>query len=312
MYDTTYLRQRQDDMQSRVDFIELLPGLLDNVCFLSRVSGEQCVQGNLDNLIIKANQYSLFVGGSLCKYYLGDNFQILDRKDTRRAIEKLSDTLHLPMNKAIITRVDVAANFIMRYPPSVYFGYLGDCGATTRLLQPNSVYYCQSNKTLAIYDKISEAKKHREPIPELYEGKNVLRYEYRAIKRLPKALQLPEVRAAMLGQRDVYNTLLNRWRDNYKTINKIPHINIDFSMYKGKKGLYRWALLAKIQDVGGQSEMIRQIREAQKIGHLTSKEAHDMKAAVLDVCGCDGVIAVESDLIRELDGKVAEAVKMYY
>ena len=79
--------------------------------------------------------------GSLCKYYLGDNFQTLGRGDTKQAIEMLSDTLHLPLHKATVTRIDIAQNYIVKHPTSVYFNHLGNCMFNERLVQPDGLYY---------------------------------------------------------------------------------------------------------------------------------------------------------------------------
>ncbi len=312
MFDTIHFRLKKTDLQGRVDFIEDLPGLLTDVATTERDDGTIWVRGNLGNLTINANDFSMFVGyGSICKWFLGDNFKALGINDTRRAIECLSDMLHLPMNEAAITRVDVAGNFIMKYPAIVYFDHLGDLRATKRLQQPDGVYYSQSAKQAVFYDKIKEEKKHREPIPELYAGKNVLRYENRIVRRLPKVLRVPEVKAAMLYQREFYNTLLNQWSNTYKAIHKISNTTIDFKMITTKRGLFNWGLLTGIESIGGQAEMLRQIAEAQQRGELTNKQAHDLRAAVKSACRVDGVMVTESDAIQELDKKVAEAVKMY-
>ena len=82
-------------------------------------------------------------------------------------------------------------------------------------------------------------------------------------------------------------------------------------MVTTKKDLFKWGLLAGIERVGGQAEMLRQIAEAQKRGDLTNKQAYDLRAAVKSACMADGAMATESDAIQELDKKVAEAVKMF-
>ena len=46
--------------------------------------------------------------------------------------------------------------------------------------------------------KTREQKSNREPIPELYEGRNVLRYEQRYTNRIASQLKVNEVTGAML------------------------------------------------------------------------------------------------------------------
>ena len=313
MFDTINCWLTQGDLPGRVDFLGELPGHLTDVAETERRStGERWLSGKLGNLTIRANPYSVFVGGgSLCKWYLGDNFQILGLSDTRRAVEALGDSLHLPIWLAKVTRMDVAANLIMSYPVGVYLDHLGDLGRAKRLQQPDSVYYQQAAKQMVFYDKIKEEKAHHEPIPELYAGVNVLRYERRATKRITKVLKVPEVRASMLYDRDFYNKMIAQWADDYKAIQKITYNSVDFKMIQTKKDLYNWGLSGRSQSIGGQAEMLRQIAEARRRGDLTAKQAYDMRAAVKQACKADGVLVEESDAIQELDRKVAEAVKMY-
>ena len=312
MFDTINLRLTQADLQGRVDFLSELPGLLTDVSFTEKDTGEIWARGNLGNLTIRCCRFSMSVkDGSLCRWYLGDNYQVLSRGDTERAIEQLSDSLHLPMSRAAVTRVDVGASMIVRYPVRVYFDHLGEMARYNRLQQPSGLYYQQSNRVLCFYDKVAEERKRRRATPELYEGRNVLRYEDRITSRLPKTLRAPEVKAAMLYERRFYNRLLYQWRDHYKQIQKINQTNINFQMVNTKKELYRWGLLAGIESIGGQAEMLRQIAEAQQRGDLTPKQAYDLRAAVMSACEIDGGMITESDAISELDKRVAEAVKMF-
>lgn len=71
------------------------------------------------------------------------------------------------------------------------------------------------------------------------------------------------------------------------------------------------ALLAWIGDVGGEIEMLNQIAENQKCGKLISKQAHDLRQAVKESCNIRQGLTVKSDLITELDKKIANAVKYY-
>ena len=66
-----------------------------------------------------------------------------------------------------------------------------------------------------------------------------------------------------------------------------------------------------IESIGGQDEMLRQISEAQQRGDLTPKQAYDLRGAVMSACEIDGEMIIESDVISELDKRVAEAVKMF-
>ena len=80
-----------------VDFLSETPQYFDVTgqhCF----NGANVITGNLKGFRISVSERGVNLkDGSLCKYYLGDNFQTLGRGDTKQAIEMLSDTLHLPL-----------------------------------------------------------------------------------------------------------------------------------------------------------------------------------------------------------------------
>lgn len=160
MYDTVNFWLPQSKAGG-VDFLAETPYYLENV-------GEHIY-----------NRYQMKIkDGSLCKWYMGDNFQTMGRGDTQKAIERLSDTLHVPIREATVTRLDIGRNFETRCPPEVYFNHLGSLRNFIRLKEPNGIYYCQSCKQLCFYDKIAEQKAHKAFIPKQYEGKNVLKLSF--------------------------------------------------------------------------------------------------------------------------------------
>ena len=310
MYDTIYFRLTQGEVQG-FDFLAETPCYLEDVAEHTFSDGV-VISGNVGNLKVSLNRFQVKVkDGSLCKWYLGSNFQTMGRQDTQRAIEKLSDTLHLPMCKAVVTRIDVAQNFCTLYPPEVYFNHLGMLKYATRLQEPNGVYYSQTGGRLAFYDKNREQKTKREPIPELYEGRNVLRYEQRYTKRIARQLNVSEVTGALLYDEAFYIDLLNRWRDTYRAIQKINDVVFNFANMKTRQQLYRMGVLSLIEQAGGQVEMLAQIAEAQKRGELTKKQAFDLRATIKDVCQVRNGLTAPNEAIKELDKKVMDAVRFY-
>lgn len=310
MYDTIFARLTQGEVQG-IDFLAETPCYLDNVAEHTYSDGV-VVTGDVGNLKVTLNHFQVKVrDGSLCKWYLGSNFKTMGRKDTQMAIERLSDTLHLPIRKAIITRIDVAQNLITRYPPDVYYNHLGLLKYATRLQEPNGIYYSQTGGRLAFYDKCREQRAKGEDVPELYEGKNVLRYEQRYTKRIAQQMKVPEVTGSMLYDEAFYIGMLNRWRDTYRDIQKVNDVNLNFGVMKTKQQLYRMGVLSLIKQAGGQLEFITQINEAQKRGELTKKQAFDLRTIVKDVCKIREGLTAPNEAIQELDKKVSEAIMFY-
>jgi hypothetical protein len=282
MYDTVNFWLPQSKAGG-VDFLTETPCYLENVGGHIYGNGEIVITGNLNGLKITLNRYQMKIkDGSLCKWYLGDNFQTMGRGDTQKAIERLSDTLHVPIREATVTRLDIGRNFETRFPPEVYFNHLGSLRNFIRLKEPNGIYYCQSSKQLCFYDKIAEPKAHKAFIPKQYEGKNVLRYELRYLERIAAKLHVKEVTAAMLYDEAFYIGLMNRWGDAYMAIQKINDASLNFQAMKSKSQLYKMGVLSLTEQVGGLLQMIEQIKEFQKRGELSNKQAFNLRQAVND------------------------------
>jgi len=310
MYDTVNLRLRQCEAGG-VDFLAETSCYFD-VIGTHNFKGETVLSGSLNGLRVTVSRSGVNIkDGSLCKWYLGDNFQTMGRGDAKRAIEKLSDALHLPMDKANVTRLDIAQNFIVKHPIDIYYNHLGILMYAQRLQQPDGLYYSQTGRQLVFYDKIKEQKNKREPVPELYTGRNVLRYEQRYTKRIAPQLKTTEITGALLYDEAFYIKLLNSWRDAYGSIQKINDVSINFEAMKTKQDLYKMGVLSLMERTGGQMEMFNQITEAKKRGELTSKQAYDLRQAVNDACKVKENLSVPNDAIKELDKKVNEAVKYY-
>jgi hypothetical protein len=228
----------------------------------------------------------------------------------------LSDTLHLPIDEATITRLDVAQNFIVKQPIEVYCNHLGELkggnrSPVTSLGGIETLYYYQGRGLSVFYDKVKEQQAKKQPIPELYRGKNVLRYEQRHRGRLAQSFKVERVTGAMLGNERFYMDAINRWRDNYRAIQKINDININFEAMRTKRDLYTMGVLSLVASQGGELSVISQIAEAQKTGVLSKKQAFDLKQAIMEACKAKEGLTVRNDAILELDKKIMEAVKYY-
>ena len=311
MYDTVGMRLFVEEGRG-ICPLDDIPPLLDRLTGYSQLTGNEYVSGLLGGLLITARPHSVRISrGSLCKWHFGDNCRTLDRQGAQEAIEHLSDTLHLPMDEADITRLDFGTNLIMKYPISVYLGHLGELRYYKRNEASNGLYYRTNGKEMNFYDKNEERASAGETVPGLYAGRNVLRYEIRYTKRIPRQLNRPYVTAADLYDRAFFNEMLHRWRDRYRAIQKINDITPDFSMITRKSDLNRLGVLALVEKCGGQQKFIGHIKQAHATGILTKKQAHDLREAVNDACKLRPGLTSTSEAVEELDGKIRAAVKMY-
>ena len=309
MYDNIDFKIRADELKG-IDFLTETPCYFD-VKGEHYFNGEMVLTGYLDTLKISASKNGVKVSdGSLCKWYLGNNFQTLTRKDTQRAIEKLSDTLHLPINKANVTRIDLAPNIIVKYEPDIYFSHLGDLNHYTRFAQKGSLYYNNAKKQIILYDKVREQKAKGQPIPELYQNKNVLRYEMRFKSRLREQFKTDSLTADLLYNEAFYIAIIDRWYNEYKAINKLNDLTLNFEQMKTVKEFKTAGLLTLIDQQGGELAMLQKINEAQKKGELTKKQAFDFRKEIKEACKMK-FATIQSDVIKELDQKIYEAKRFY-
>ena len=188
-------------------------------------TGEVSVYGSVSNIRVSQTFGGYYIQGSLPKYLYGNNVCQLTRKDIGTAIENLSDTLHLPIQDADVTSIEVGANICLSKVPSAYIGLLGDMPRMKRVMLGDSLYYRGSGKVFPrqyyFYDKKQEVKKKGGVMPVRLETANMLRYEMRLYRRLAKQLGIQELKASTLQDRAVYRELVNRWLDGYLSINKI-------------------------------------------------------------------------------------------
>jgi len=176
----------------------------------------------------KAKNYNVFVSesgialrGSLAKNRFGDNIHTLTRKDAQWAIEELSDHLHIDINVAKVTRLDISTILYTKYPPADYYQYLGQKPYFKRLQStPDTLYYNNHQRQLVFYDKQKEAKEKGVQVPEILKNANLLRYELRYTKRINKQLNA-DVTAGKLYVRPFYDGLCENWYNEFKTTQKL-------------------------------------------------------------------------------------------
>ena len=216
------------------------------------------------------------------------------------------------MDKASVTRMDVAQNFIMKYPVAVYLNHLGVLKYADRLEEPSGLYYCLNKDRLCIYDKNREQRDKREAIPDLYSNRNVLRYERRYTQRIAAKFGVTEVTGARLYEEAFYIQVLNAWKDDYQAIQKINDIDtIDFQSVKTVPQLNKVCIRIAVQEAGGLIQFLNQIQKAQQRGEIDKVQACRLKKAINNACQETGGQTAKNEAIKELDKKVAEAVKFY-
>lgn len=296
------------DKAGKSNFLATIPAYLSNVVVSTFEDGNSAIIGKLGNLIVSVKSDSITIkNGSLTKWYKGNNLEMLNRKEIKEAIEKLSDVLHLPINEAKVIRFDYGINFQTKHKPTLYLPYLGNNGRYTRLEQKNGLNYKITGRELCLYDKIAEMKIKRDFIPPQFVG-NYGRIEKRFKTGLPNYFKCESVQVKTLFNDFFYQHLLTDLHADYLKIDKQNLLKTDLSMITKKRELNKLGLIALIEKNGGKIAMLNSFDEQYKLGNLTKKQAHDLKNEIKN-CTQNKLLISESELVKELDISIKETIE---
>jgi len=274
-------------------------------------TGEVSFSGYLGNYQVSSFNHGISLKGSLAKYHLGDNFQTLSRRSAQEAIESLSDHLGIDISKAEVKRVDIAENLIMKHQHQAYYDLLGECGRFKRLSQPKSIYYQMGSKQSIFYNKVAEGKHRGLALPKVWDNKQVLRYEFRFMKKPHEQLNMPNFTAQHLYDEQVYMKMIDTWYQHYQSINKIRLQGFTEEAMNSIKLYKRQLMLKGLEAYGGEKEALKMIDRASNEGKFNNRmQAGRLKRKILAISN-DKVLTEESELITELDGKVKQAKQFY-
>jgi hypothetical protein len=274
-------------------------------------TGELWGNGTLKNLRIKYSGGYVSVEGSIGGYLFPNNSRIPKRQDVATAIEQLSDTLHLPMGKARVLRLDCGYHWNMNNPVSEYLKCLYSIRYFERILStPTTLYFVKGGKNetnrLAFYDKGKECRDLHKSLLDGY-GNNTLRYECRWLKRLPRQFGVSELFASTLYDQSFYQRMVTEWGAYYEHIKKSHQVNYDMSNVHDVRSANSWlyGLLLNVHDIDVVIKILQLMKEKNVLKNgrypsLNKSVENHRNFVCLDAA---------NDLAKELDTKVHEVVK---
>ena len=276
-------------------------------------TGELWMYGDIDNLKVTASIAGVSVKGSLARFFLPDNTYTLTRNMVKDAIEKLSDTVGMPLNRANVTRMDVSTNFIMKYNAGQYFNVLGGASNFKRfLIGKETLYYLNRGKVpmraMSFYDKARETANNGKTLPDVFKDSNLLRYESRWVSRLPRQLKEPEVKGSTLCDRRFYSKVVNLWADSYFKIEKSNNLNMeDLEKVKTVSDAFNYLCATALNKLG--KEELTDIMEAMKSRKVFNDPKYYTRLKEKLRTVTNGIkFASTNELVKELDGEVRQVL----
>lgn len=286
---------------------------LDDANYMeNRDTGERKIYGSFHGLKVTAFPHGVSVVGSLTKLlHDGSNIYTLNRHDTEKAICLISDGLHIPMDEAKVTGLEVGANLFLRHAVPRYIDRLGIMPYKKRIqIEPSAISYRGAGKQriceCVFYDKIADARAKQMNIPTGFEQANLLRYENKYTKRVSEQMG-QAVTASTLYDAAFFRKVAFRWRDGYFSIKKNQINKTDMSNIKTPTDAFN-ALVARLISQSGGRVVEDYMKELEDNEVFKTREEYrrareKFKKAIAWDSG-----SVSDELITELDDEVRNAV----
>ena len=319
MFDTIDFVIPYSEQQYSIDALAL--SLFNPKIKVDEISGERQLTGylcgcNNCDLFIKANDKYLNIGKrSIAKWILGNNLETPTRKDIEQAIYRISDMLQVDVMRAKITRFDIGANIPVNKPVIQYLRRCYTLCGMSPIRVYSSIYYeSTSIGQLVLYDKISEMKETREYIPPFWSNCNVLRCEQRY--KHPQNVFKREIRAFELVDIAFYSNLIEKLKKTLRGINKqqttFDMNNMNNIFGKGKKGLYKMAIIQLVNTFGGVDDTLHKIDEffADKPNQRKAKK--DIKDLVMQSVTNGKQLAKETDSLTSELNNLIETINVFH
>ena len=272
-------------------------------------TGEVCTFGSLEELKVSIYTGGISVIGSLAKFLYPNNIYPLDRHSTAQAVEKLSDSLHLPMGNAKVTGLEFGRVFAMKHPVENYLSKLGDMPKLLRYhFDVSTLYYKprgrQKPKVYAFYDKRADAAAKGMVLPVGFEDANLLKYEMRLNGRLPQQMGVPEVTASTLSESGFYRLMVKRYQDSYFAISKLNQVKTDvMSEIKTVSDAFD-VLVARLINQSDQTQIAAFLEELKEAKVFEDRKSYTrLKKKIQEVAAKEGV-TVSDELMKELDDEI--------
>lgn len=274
-----------------------------------RQTGETKVFGSLEGLKVSIYANGISIIGSLPKYLYASNVYPLDRHTTKEALSKMSDTLHTDVSKADVTGLEFGTVLLLSHRVESYLQRLGETPKLQRVhFEDGTLYYRSKSrlqpKTLAFYDKVAECKQGGVEMPTGLEGQNLLKYELRLNRRLPKQLNVREVKASTLTGRKFYKALMQRWQNAYFSISKRKQVKTDvMSEIKTVSDAFN-VFVARLMANANKDVVSGFIDELKDAKVFENRNYYDRLKKKIQAISETADVTVTDELIKELDNAV--------
>jgi len=216
--------------QSSVPDIELVSELPTRFsCIQSHESyGRYWYSGIYKNLKWSVREDGLSISGSLSKFKFGNNYTNLKQSDLQTVFEELNNVFGICLNNAKITQIDLGINLACKYPPYLYYKYLGRSPYyPSRNINNTTLTYSNGTRSKQLYDKLKEMRSKGDKVPWSLSSLNILRFEVKYRKKWTRFFNKKSIRVKDLLSDSFFNELKERLDEEFFSIQRVYHSNIN-------------------------------------------------------------------------------------
>lgn len=159
-------------------------------------------------------------------------------------------------------------------------------------------------QTLAFYDKLAEQRQNGVKLPVGFEGQNLLKYELRLNRRLPKQLNVREVKASTLSEKQFYKMLLRLWQNKYFSISKQEQVKTNImSEIKTVSDAFE-VFVARLMAVSNKDAVAGFIDELKEAKVFQDRNNYTRLRKKIQAVASKAGLMQTDELIKELDDAV--------
>ncbi len=270
------------------------------------------VQGMVRNFRVIATPKCIKVEGSVAKFVHGDNFRSVTLSEMEQTLQTLSSMLHLPLDQAILSRVDIGCNLKVDHFPELYFDYLGTLPKFSRRIYGNSsLYYENRTCTMLFYNKIKEEAMRNPLFSGGWGFENVIRYEVRLVRAGVRSLlnTEPKPTGASLCNPAFYQALCANAADLYASIVKINSSPLSFLFEDvgNATDLLDRCVCYVNRSIDLEGELKRRFRNREQASPNDVAKHYQLRRRIKKALARAGEFCHTQKLEQELDQKIRQA-----
>jgi len=244
---------------------------------------------------------------SLPKLSKRNNVYCLSSYEIKAAIKKIEVILNLkiPLDDAIVRRIDFFVNIETDYPPSSYFRFLSDSRYFVRsIVGKTTLYYKNKKREICFYDKIKEMLDNQTDIPNEYNDKNLMRIEYRLKNTYIKSLFDDKVLLLkdLLSKEETMIKLMDDFREVYFGIFREKKVTITLKKGRLVKDFDNLLRSEGIKAKGGINSVLEIIDDLNVRENLSPESLYKLKKKAKSISKMNGLSSDDKRII-ELDEK---------